>query len=129
MNKDKLTKEALISVWNRVCKKENNKDRFSTSGSDESPYYLLTIDSKNNPTILCTISATLTGKEKKYDYKINVIFGEFVEYASFKLDESEFNSLADLFVKHQNEAINKEVNRIVEDTEERFLNLISDGKI
>ena len=34
-----------------------------------------------------------------------------------------------VFVKYQNEAINKEVNRIVEDTEERFLNLVSDGKV
>ena len=32
-------------------------------------------------------------------------------------------------VKQQNEAIHREVNRIVEDTEERFLNLVSDGKI
>ena len=36
MNKDKLTKEALISVWNRVCKKENNKDRNKKNGPAKS---------------------------------------------------------------------------------------------
>tara|TARA_R110000868_G_scaffold17137_3_gene75659 strand:+ start:10813 stop:11199 length:387 start_codon:yes stop_codon:yes gene_type:complete len=128
MNKNKLKKEALISLWNRVCKENADKNSFSTAGSDDSPYYLLNVDEN----IMSTISATQTGsagKEKSYEYKINVIFGEFVEYSSFKLDKSEFNALADLFVKHQNEAINKEVNRIVEDTEERFLSLVSDGKV
>jgi hypothetical protein len=128
MNKNKLKKEALISLWNRVCKKNTDKNSFSIAGSDDSPYYLLNVDEN----IMSTISATQTGsagKEKSYEYKINVIFGEFVEYSNFKLDKSEFNALADLFVNCQNEAINKEVNRIVEDTEERFLNLVSDGKV
>lgn len=125
MNKNKLKKEALISLWNRVCAKTVDKSKFSITGSDDSPYYLLTIEDG----ILSTVSANPTNKGKKYDYKINVIFGDFVEYVSFELDKSEFDSLADLFVRYQNEAINKEINSIVEDTEERFLSLVSDGKI
>ena len=74
MNKNKLKKEALISLWNRVCKENTDKNSFSIAGSDDSPYYLLNVDEN----IMSTISATQTGsagKEKSYEYKINVIFG------------------------------------------------------
>jgi len=129
MQKENLNKEALISLWNRACKESEDKDAFSMAGSDESPYYLLTIDKDTSPSIISTISATPKGNNNQYDYKINIIFGEFVEYTSFNLDKSEFDSLADLFMTHKNYAINEEVNRIVKDTEERFLNLVSDGKV
>ena len=121
------TKEALIALWNKGCRENDDKSNFSVAGSDESPFYVLSIEDG----IAATISATpnSSGKEQTHSYVINVIFGEFVEYARFDLDKSEYDSLADQFVKSQNESITKEVNSIVEKTESRFLEIIESCEV
>jgi hypothetical protein len=126
MEKKELKKEALISLWNKECKGAKNKEAFITAGTDTNPYYILSVDDG----IMLNISATPTTKGgNDYDYKIGVVFGEFVEYANFEMDKSEFDSLADLFMVSYNEKLNDEINKIVEDKEKQFFDLISSVEV
>lgn len=126
MKKKEVKKEAVIALWNRTCREEQDKSNFQIAGSDDSPFYVLSIEEG----IAATVSATPESKGKEtHTYNMSVIFGEFVEYARFNLDKSEFDSLADMFVKSQNDSINKEVNQIVKDKENRFFEIVESYEV
>jgi hypothetical protein len=127
--KQELEKETLIALWNKACKETKDKNNFQVAGSDDSPFYILNADNVNN--IMFTVSAIMQGPvdNPKYNYSANIVFGEFVEYARFDLDKSEFDSLVDLFVKQRESAIKTEINRIVENTEDKLLDMIKSCEV
>jgi hypothetical protein len=127
--KQKITKEALIALWTAACKKQKSKNNFEISGSDDSPFYILKADEESN--IIYTVSAISQGPidSPKYNYSANIVFGEFVEYARFELDRSEFDSLVDLFVKQKEITIKNEINKIVENTENKLLEMLKECQI
>jgi len=124
MKKEKLTKESLISLWTRSCKKSISRNNFSFAGSNESPFYVLNL----NPDIIMSISTEGVTEEQK-KYKINVIFNQFVEYSYFELNESEFKSLLDIFTESQNTATKKEADSIIQENENKFFELISELEV
>lgn len=124
MEKNKLTKEALIALWTSSCNKKNNEKDFSIIGSDDSPYYILNIEDS-----ISVASSATQGLNKSYTYKISVVFGDFVEYVNFELDKSEFESLINLFTKSKNNCIDKQIKSIVKINEERFFEIITDCEI
>ena len=123
MKKEKLTKEALIALWTTSCKNSENRNDFSFAGSNESPFYVFSL---NNDILL---SISFENKNNKNNYKISVIFGQFVEYCFFELDESEFKSLLEIYSNSQNIATTKEVDAIIEKNENLLLNLISESLV
>lgn len=124
MRKEKslIRKEQLISLWTRMCKTLNNDTSYSVEGSDSSPYYVLNISEG----ISLYISAQETKKGNSgYDYSIGVVFGEFVNYTDFDMNESEFDSLANLFTSSRNDVLNEKVKDIVESKEGEFFHLLN----
>jgi hypothetical protein len=123
MKKENLTKEALIALWTRSCKESKNRNDFSFAGSNESPFYVFSL----NDDILLSIS--FENHNNKTTYKISVIFGQFVEYCFFELDESEFKSLLEIYTNSQNIATKKEVESIIQKNENVLLDLISESLV
>tara|TARA_B100000900_G_C20577204_1_gene715832 strand:+ start:1490 stop:1867 length:378 start_codon:yes stop_codon:yes gene_type:complete len=124
MKKEKslIRKEQLISLWTRMCKTLNNDTSYSVEGSDSSPYYVLNVSEG----ISLYISAQETKKGNSgYDYTIGVVFGEFVNYKDFDMNESEFDSLANLFTTSRNDVLNEKVKNIVESKEGEFFHLLN----
>ena len=124
MRKEKslIRKEQLISLWTRMCKTLNNDTSYSVEGSDSSPYYVLNISEG----ISLYISAQETKKGNSgYDYSVGVVFGEFVNYTDFDMNESEFDSLANLFTTSRNDVLNEKVKDIVESKEGEFFHLLN----
>lgn len=124
MRKDKslIRKEQLISLWTRMCKTLNNDTSYSVEGSDSSPYYVLNISEG----ISLYISAQETKKGNSgYDYSVGVVFGEFVNYTHFDMNESEFDSLANLFTTSRNDVLSERVKNIVESKEGEFFHLLN----
>ena len=124
MRKEKslIRKEQLISLWTRMCKTLNNDTSYSVEGSDSSPYYVLTVSEG----ISLYVSAQETKKGNSgYDYAIGVVFGEFVNYKDFDMNESEFDSLANLFTTSRNDVLSEKVKNIVESKEGEFFHLLN----
>lgn len=124
MKKDKslIRKEQLISLWTRMCKTLNSDTSYSVEGSDSSPYYVLNVSEG----ISLYISAQETQKGNSgYDYSIGVVFGEFVNYKDFNMNDSEFDSLANLFTTSRNDVLNEKVKNIVESKEGEFFHLLN----
>ena len=124
MRKEKslIRKEQLISLWTRMCKTLNNDTSYSVEGSDSSPYYVLNVSEG----ISLYVSAQETKKGNSgYDYAIGVVFGEFVNYKDFDMNESEFDSLANLFTASRNDVLSEKVKNIVESKEGEFFHLLN----
>ena len=120
--KSTLRKEQIISLWTRMCNTLSQETSFLVEGSDGSPYYVLNISDG----ISLYISAQETTKGTTgYDYSLGVVFGEFVNYKDFSMNQSEFDSLANLFTSSRNSLLNEKVKSIVESKESEFYHLIN----
>lgn len=120
--KTTLRKEQIISLWTRMCNTLSKDTSFLVEGSDGSPYYVLNISDG----ISLYISAQETTKGSTgYDYSLGVVFGEFVNYKDFSMNQSEFDSLANLFTKSRNDLLNQRVKSIVDSKESEFFHLIN----
>lgn len=120
--KTTLRKEQIISLWTRMCNTLSKDTSFLVEGSDGSPYYVLNISDG----ISLYISAQETTKGSTgYDYSLGVVFGEFVNYKDFSMNQSEFDSLANLFTKSRNDLLNQKVKSIVDSKESEFFHLIN----
>jgi len=120
--KSTLRKEQIISLWTRMCKTLIKDTSFLVEGSDGSPYYVLNISDG----ISLYISAQETTKgDTGYDYSLGVVFGEFVNYKDFSMNQSEFDSLANLFTNSRNDLMSEKVKTIVESKEGEFYHLIN----
>ena len=120
--KSTLQKHQIISLWTRMCNTLSRETSFLVEGSDESPYYVLSISDG----ISLYISAQETTKgDTGYDYFLGVVFGEFVNYKDFAMNKSEFDSLANLFTGSRNDLLNEKVKSIIKSKESEFYHLIN----
>tara|TARA_B100000927_G_scaffold282251_1_gene268668 strand:- start:262 stop:639 length:378 start_codon:yes stop_codon:yes gene_type:complete len=120
--KSKLKKEQLIALWTRMCKTLKHDTSYLVEGSDSSPYYVLNISDG----ISLYVSAQETKKgDSGYEHSIGVVFGEFVNYKDFPMNQSEFDSLANLFTTSRNEVLNEKVKSIVEEKEGEFYHMLT----
>lgn len=120
--KSTLRKEQIISLWTRMCNTLSQETSFLVEGSDSSPYYVLNISDG----ISLYISAQETKKgDTGYNYSLGVVFGEFVNYKDFSMNQSEFDSLANLFTNSRNNLMSEKVKSIVESKEGEFYHLIN----
>jgi hypothetical protein len=120
--KSTLRKEQIISLWTRMCSTLSQETSFLVEGSDSSPYYVLNISDG----ISLYISAQETKKgDTGYNYSLGVVFGEFVNYKDFSMNQSEFDSLANLFTNSRNDLMSEKVKSIVESKESEFYHLIN----
>jgi len=121
-NKSSLQKEQLIALWTKMCKELKYDTSFLVEGSDSSPYYVLNISEG----ISLYISAQETKKgDSGYNYSLGVVFGEFVNYKDFSMNQSEFDSLANLFTSTKNNLVNEKVKQIVESKEKEFYHILT----
>lgn len=121
-NKSSLQKEQLIALWTKMCKELRYDTSFLVEGSDSSPYYVLNISEG----ISLYVSAQETKKgDSGYDYSIGVVFGEFVNYKDFSINQSEFDSLANLFTSAKNNLVNQKVKQIIESKEKEFYHILT----
>lgn len=121
-NKSSLQKEQLIALWTKMCKELRHDTSFLVEGSDSSPYYVLNISEG----ISLYVSAQETKKgDSGYDYSIGVVFGEFVNYKDFSMNQSEFDSLANLFTSAKNNLVNQKVKQIIESKEKEFYHILT----
>ena len=119
----KLEKTDLISLWTKFCVNTKDTNLFLIQGSEESPYYLL----DQNDNVSLYVSATKTNKgQDGYSYKLGILFDKFVEYTSYEIDKSEFESLINMFIKQKELAMKEMLKEVFARGEESLKKMIED---